>query len=221
MINSQLDKFNLNIARGVDDQNGEVFYALICIRENNISKLSSIYSPEQLEVLKAALELCITKNGRFASKKIVKMMLNKNVKFPVINDIYNTIDEFVREKYFQPHGLYYYPLPRTLIEFNVYYRTYYKDLIRECVLCKQICLRPVTCEHCSTFLHKICADKYYVDQDRCVGCGNQFEHNESIDSVESQNGVNSLNNESNSDVESDQEMNTDEHNIEVAQTETS
>lgn len=181
-MNSQLDQFNLNISRGLDDQNGDIYFALICIRENNISKMSSIHSVEQLEVLKAALELLMTKNGRFKAKKIVKMMLNKHVKFPVINDIYLTIENFTEEKYFQESNGYYYALPRTLIEFNVYFRTYYNDFVKDCVLCKQICIRPVGCKHCSVSLHKICADRYHLEEDKCIGCGKQFELNESIQS---------------------------------------
>lgn len=185
-INSQIDKFNLSIQRGIDSQTGDVHYALICISENRISKLASIYSAEQLEVLKAALELIITKNGRFRAKKIVKIMLNKNVKFPVMKDIFNTIEEFVRERYFSQDGDYFYIQPRGLIEFNMYFRTYYKDFVKECALCKQISIRSLKCKHCSTPYHKVCADRFSNQQDKCISCNNRFELNESIDSVRSE-----------------------------------
>lgn len=191
-INSKIDKFNLSISRGADPQNADItYYALHCISENNITKLSAIYTPEQLEVLKAALEIVITKNGRFKAKKIVQMMLHKNVKFPVINDIYATIDEFVKEKYFQPMGNYFYILPRALIEFNTYFRSYYHEFVQDCTLCKAIAIRPHTCKHCSAAFHKACADRYASEegQYKCINCNNSFELNDSVDSVRSENAI--------------------------------
>jgi hypothetical protein len=170
----------------MDGQTGDVYYALHCISENNISKLSTIYTAEQLEVLKAALEIIITKNGRFKSKKIVKIMFNKNVKFHVIKDIYHTIDEFVKEKYFHAIGDHYYISPRGLIEFNTYFRTYFKDFVRDCVLCKAICIRPLECKHCKVPYHKICSSRFSEQQDKCINCSNAFELNESVDSVRSE-----------------------------------
>ena len=139
-------------------------------------------------MLKAALETVITKDGRFKSKKIVKTMLNKNVKFPVINDIYATIDEFVREKYFQQIDEYHYILPRALIEFNTYFRSYYRDFVTDCALCKAIVIRPHTCRHCSAPFHKACADRYTSDQagEKCISCNNSFELNDSVDSIQSE-----------------------------------
>lgn len=188
LINSQIDKFNLSISRGADGHTGDTYYALHCISENNITKLSTIYTPEQLEVLKAALEMIITKNGRFKSKQIVKAMLLKNVKFPTMKDIYATIEEFVKEKYFQEIENHYYILPRGLIEFNTYFRSYYREFVVDCALCKTIAIRPQTCKHCKAPLHKACAERYASQQEqiKCINCNNSFELNESIDSIRSE-----------------------------------
>lgn len=139
-------------------------------------------------MLKAALETIITKNGRFKSKKIVKAMLRKNVKFPTIKDIYAAIEEFVKEKYFQQIGNYYYILPRGLIEFNTYFRSYYHDFVTDCALCKTIAIRPQTCRHCSAPFHKACAERYAAQQEqiKCINCNNSFELNDSVDSVRSE-----------------------------------
>lgn len=211
----------MSISRGADSETGEHFYALHCISENNISKLQSIYTAEQLEVLKAALEIIITKNGRFKAKKVVKIMLNKNIKFPVIKDIFLTIEEFVKEKYFQKIDEYYYILPRALIEFNNYFRTYYKDFIQDCVLCNTIAIRPQTCKHCSVPFHKACAVRFSTEHDLCINCNNPLDLNQSVESNRSEdtsqqvktqhiadwlNGVNSDNESDNESLEEAMEV---------------
>ena len=230
LINSNIDQFNLSISRGLDSENGDVYYALHCISENNISKLASIYSANQLEVLKAALEMVITRNGRFKAKKIVKIMLNKNVKFPVIEDIYTTIGEFAKERYFQSIGDYYYILPRGLIEFNTYFRTYYANYVKDCILCKAICTRPLVCKHCQIPYHKICSDRYSEQQDKCFSCNKSFELNSSIDSTRSvdanqSNAINQISEwlneqeeeENHSDAESDEAMETQSSSQQLSQ----
>jgi len=186
-INSHIDKFNLSIQRGIDSEKGDTYYALICITENAISKMASLYTAEQLEVLKTALEMIITKNGRFKAKGLVQRVLVKNVKFPVIKDIYHTIEEFVKEKYFIQIEEYFYIQPRALIEFNMYFRTYYADFVIDCALCKQLCIRPLKCAHCQTPYHKACADRFLEQQDKCLSCNSALELNRSIDSIGSPN----------------------------------
>ncbi|XP_077775282.1 non-structural maintenance of chromosomes element 1 homolog isoform X2 [Podarcis muralis] len=66
-LNGQLQPLSLEIRKGVSEENGRTYYALVNLAETEITLMASDYSENELELFKKTMDLIVLSSNGFAS----------------------------------------------------------------------------------------------------------------------------------------------------------
>lgn len=178
VINSQLQQMFMNIRKGMSEEDGVQYYALVNTAETDITRLSSDYADNELELFKKTMELVIdSENGMASSTDILNSADSLQTKKMKKKEMEHVLNKFVQDKWLTEKQGEYTLSTRCIIEMEPYLRALYTDLIKLCYNCHNILFQNQACENaaCGIRLHLPCVARYFNRRKdpRCPSC-NQF-----------------------------------------------
>lgn len=169
-INQNIKPFNLEIKKGFEEHDGTSFYSLVNTIESPISRLSSIYTPNEMELFKKLVEYIVeAEDGKIGSRVALNLTERLEKKMGK-EDAQNFFNKLEKEKWIHTGEDGKIVLSgRTIVELDQYLQEMYPDFINKCYLCDKICLMSETCANCGIKLHVRCSRNFFErsQQDKC------------------------------------------------------
>ena len=173
-VNSTIRDFKLEIRKGVDEGTQVTYYALVNLVDNAITRLSSLYKPIHLEYFKKVVAaLVVSPNGCISFNCALNLTQEITDHIIKISEADSLLEKWLEEKYLAKtkDNCNLYLGARSTMELDLYLKEYLPQNVKECNLCKFICIRGTCCEFCSAKLHSHCAEKYFSRIQVCPNCG--------------------------------------------------
>ncbi|XP_059172233.1 non-structural maintenance of chromosomes element 1 homolog [Physella acuta] len=169
--NEAIAPFNLEIKKGIQEDDGANFYCLVNTVETPISRLSSTYTPNELELFKKLIEQIVdTDEGKVGSLAALTLTdrLEKQMGKEEAQDFFNRLeqDKWIKKNADGKLSL----SVRSILELEQYLKDVYPDFIKLCNICSKICLLGQTCSHCGIKLHLRCAQTLFAKQGEVKKC---------------------------------------------------
>ncbi|XP_078611298.1 non-structural maintenance of chromosomes element 1 homolog isoform X1 [Branchiostoma floridae x Branchiostoma japonicum] len=183
-INHHVGPFSMMIQKGVSEEDGVQYYALVNMMESDITRLASDYTETELEFFKKVLDLIVDSDTGVASSTDVLNLTdqlyeeqNRKMRKKEAEDV---IRRMVRDRWLNEHQGEISLSVRGILELKPYLTDHYKEDIRHCCLCEQIALKGQLCQSdsCEAKMHYFCANRYFRDKDqpRCPRCKAEWDH---------------------------------------------
>ncbi|KAK5866203.1 hypothetical protein PBY51_020412 [Eleginops maclovinus] len=180
-INSKLQPMFMNIRKGMSEESGDQFYALVNMAETHVTRMTSDYADNELELFRKTLDLIVySEKGNASSTDILNSadtMTTKKLKKSETQQLLNRLvhDNWLNEKRGE-----YTLSTRCIIEMEPYIRTMYQDQVKVCHICRNIAFQCQICENptCGIKIHNPCVARYYKGkaEPRCPACEDFWPH---------------------------------------------
>jgi len=171
-INQSIAPFNLEIKKGIQEDDGLSHYCLVNTVETPISRLSSIYSTNELELFKKVIEqILVSEEGKVGSLAALNLTekLDKKMSKEEAEIFFSRLqnDLWIKKDKNGKISL----SVRALLELEQYLKECYPDFVKSCGICDKICLLGETCNSCGLKLHLTCASNLFSRQKdrKCPG----------------------------------------------------
>ncbi|KAJ7305697.1 hypothetical protein JRQ81_010063 [Phrynocephalus forsythii] len=173
VVNGQLRPLSMEIRKGLSEESGRTFYALVNLAETEITKMASDYSENELELFKKIMDLVVLSGNGFASSTEILNMADqlkpKRMKKAEAEQLLQTL---VQDKWLCEREGEYTLHVRAILELEQYILCHYPEDARKCHLCHSLSIQSQVCEDCGVALHMRCLAKYFQTQTerRCPNC---------------------------------------------------
>lgn len=178
-INRNIRPFNLTIRKGFDEDDSTCYYCLVNTCDSPITRLSSDYTVNELELFKLFLgSIMMTDDATIGSVDALNLTANLE-KSMTRDDAQRFYEQMVKDKWLKKSSRGELSLStRSILELDPLIRTMYPDVARHCNICSRLCLRGQTCTHCDIKLHLYCANRYFKNRDgyMCPNCSQEWHH---------------------------------------------
>ncbi|KAI8773810.1 non-structural maintenance of chromosomes element 1 isoform X2 [Biomphalaria glabrata] len=169
--NEAIAPFNLEIRKGIQEDDGANFYCLVNTVETPISRLSSTYTQSELELFKKLIEQIVdSEDGKIGSLAALSLTdkVEKRIGKEEAQEIF---DRFERDKWIRKDRDGKISLSvRSLLELDQYLKDVYSEFIKLCNICSKICLLGDTCANCGIKIHLKCAKSLFSRQGEKKTC---------------------------------------------------
>lgn len=171
-INASILPFHLEVKKGICEDDGTNYYCLVNNVENNITRLSSDYTPNELEFFKKLVESIVENEGRVGSRAALNLVERLDKKMTK-QEAEFLLERLQTERWvLQKEGKVSLSV-RSILELNQYIQQVYPDYVKVCNMCNLICLKGEACEECGVKLHHHCAVRYFRDRRDNPRCPDQ------------------------------------------------
>ncbi|KAK3767115.1 hypothetical protein RRG08_017988 [Elysia crispata] len=165
LINQHIGPINLEIRKGLEEENGQPYYILANTAETSISRLSSTYSPNELELFKKLIESIVeNEDGKIGSLAAMNLTdkLEKKIGKEEAENFFNRLedDRWIRKNTNGKISL----SVRSIVELDQYIKDVYPDYVKFCSLCTKLCLQGRGCENCGAKFHIRCSNVFFNKQ---------------------------------------------------------
>ncbi|KAK7100948.1 non-structural maintenance of chromosomes element 1 homolog [Littorina saxatilis] len=165
-INNCIQPFHLEVKKGVCEEDGTHFYCLVNNVENAFTLLASDYTANDLEFFKKLVEEIISSDGCVGSRVALNVVERLEKKM-TRQDAEILLERLENDRWvLMKEGVVSLSV-RSILELNQYIQQVYPDFVKNCNICKLICLKGQACDECGVKIHNHCATRYFRDQDRC------------------------------------------------------
>ncbi|XP_030646584.1 non-structural maintenance of chromosomes element 1 homolog [Chanos chanos] len=181
VINAQLQPMFMNIRKAMSEEDGLQYYALVNLTETDITRMSSDYADNELELFRKAMDLIVdSENGTASSTDILNCADTLQTKKLRKKEAELVLNKFVQDKWLnEKHGEYTLST-RCITEMDQYIRTMYRDLVKICHVCHNIALQSQMCENpgCGIKMHLPCVARYFKGRSdpHCPACSDFWPH---------------------------------------------
>ncbi|XP_041838168.1 non-structural maintenance of chromosomes element 1 homolog [Melanotaenia boesemani] len=180
-INSKLQPLFMQIRKGMSEDNGQQFYALVNTTETDITRMSSDYADNELELFKKTMDLIVSsENGKASSTEILNCadtISNKKLKKSETEHLLNRL---IHDKWLCEQQGEYTLSTRCIIEMEPYIRTMYQDQVKVCQICHNVAFQCQICENptCGIKIHNPCVARFFKGrtEPRCPSCDDFWPH---------------------------------------------
>ncbi|XP_022235247.1 non-structural maintenance of chromosomes element 1 homolog isoform X1 [Limulus polyphemus] len=172
-INKHIKPLHMEIRKGLAEDTGMQYYALVNTTESSISRLSSDYSSADLELFKKILEKVVLADNGVISSMVVLNLTHELEKRMSKKEAEHLLARLVEDKWLIQEEGEISLSPRTLIEMDKYLKEMFGENLQTCLMCKQIVLKGKSCKDCQIKLHGHCANRCFQGRGRaqCPRCG--------------------------------------------------
>ncbi|XP_033023562.1 non-structural maintenance of chromosomes element 1 homolog isoform X1 [Lacerta agilis] len=175
----QLQPLSLEIRKGVSEENGRTYYALVNLAETEVTLMASDYSENELELFKKTMDLIVLSSNGFASStEILNLADQLKPKKMKKMEAEQVLQRLVQDKWLsEKEGEYTLHL-RCVLELEQYILRHYQDSARKCHVCHSLSIQSQVCEDCGIAMHLPCLAKYFQAQrePRCPNCKQFWPH---------------------------------------------
>lgn len=180
-INSKLQPMFLQIRKGMSEDNGLQYYALVNTAETDITRMSSDYADNELELFRKTIDLVVSsENGKASSTDILNSADTLTTKKLKKSETEHLLNRFVQDKWLNVKRGEYTLSTRCIIEMEPYIRSMYQDQAKLCQICHYIALQCQICENpvCGIKIHNPCVARYFKGraEPRCPACDDFWPH---------------------------------------------
>uniref|UniRef100_A0A670KIM6 Non-structural maintenance of chromosomes element 1 homolog n=1 Tax=Podarcis muralis TaxID=64176 RepID=A0A670KIM6_PODMU len=141
-LNGQLQPLSLEIRKGVSEENGRTYYALVNLAETEITLMASDYSENELELFKKTMDLIVLSSNGFASStEILNLADQLKPKKMKKVEAELVLQRLVQDKWLsEKEGEYTLHL-RCVLELEQYILRHYQDSARKCHVCHSLSIQ--------------------------------------------------------------------------------
>ena len=174
-INQMINPFRMQITKGLDEETGHAYYAVVNLVDNHLSRLFCLYTQEQLNVIRRALDMIITSpRCMFSAKRLIARCYELGTKMTPAT-IRQLLSDLVNQQFLTRVDNHYTLGIRGCIEMEPYYLINYTSMVEVCNTCKVFCVRGEHCASCDIKLHFPCLNRCISElQGACPGCSQQW-----------------------------------------------
>ncbi|XP_053550400.1 non-structural maintenance of chromosomes element 1 homolog [Bombina bombina] len=179
VINKHLQPIFMQIRKGMSEEDGQSYYALVNLAENEITRMASDYAENELELFRKTVELIILSDNGFASStSILNLSDQLQTKKIRKKDTEQLLQSFVQEKWLIERDGEYTLHTRCIMEMEHYLQSTYQDLVKVCNICHSIAIQSQMCDTCGIPMHLPCVGRYFKGQKdpHCPRCNDVWHH---------------------------------------------
>ncbi|KAM3623987.1 uncharacterized protein V6R79_017775 [Siganus canaliculatus] len=180
-INSHLQPMFMQIRKGMSEDTGRQYYALVNMAETDVTRMSSDYADNELELFRKTMDLIVgSEDGKVSSTDILNSADTLTSKKLKKSDTEHLLNRLVLDKWLNENQGEYTLSTRCIIEMDPYFRTMYQDQIKMCHICHNIALQCQICDNpaCGIKIHNPCVARYFkgTTEPRCPACDDFWPH---------------------------------------------
>ncbi|XP_074553681.1 non-structural maintenance of chromosomes element 1 homolog [Halichoeres trimaculatus] len=180
-INTQLQPLFMQIRKGTSEDSGQQFYALVNMAVTDITRMSSDYADNELELFVKTMELIVSsENGKASSTDILNSADSMTSKKLKKSETEHLLSRLVQDKWLDEKRGDYTLSTRCIIEMEPYIRSMYQDHVKVCHICHNIAIQSQICENpvCGIKIHNPCVARYFQGkpEPRCPACNDFWPH---------------------------------------------
>ncbi|XP_027681926.2 non-structural maintenance of chromosomes element 1 homolog isoform X2 [Chelonia mydas] len=171
VVNIHLQPFFMQIRKGMSEDDGKTYYALVNLAETEITKMASDYTENELELFRKTMDaIIISENGFASSTNILNLADQLKIKKMKKKEAEQVLQN-LRDGEYTLHT-------RCIMEMEQYILSNYQDLVRKCNICHSLAIQSQVCETCGIGMHLPCAGKYFKAQmePHCPHCNEFWPH---------------------------------------------
>ncbi|KAM4602524.1 non-structural maintenance of chromosomes element 1 homolog [Polymixia lowei] len=181
VINSQLQPMFMQIRKGMSEEDGLQYYALVNMTETDITRMSSDYADNELELFRKTMDLIVgSENGMASSTDILNSADSLQSKKLKKSESEHLLSRLVLDKWLNEKRGDYTLSTRCIIEMDPYIRAMYQDQFKVCHICHNIAFQCQMCENptCGIKIHNPCVARYFKGraEPRCPACDDFWPH---------------------------------------------
>lgn len=160
-VNDSIRTFHLEIKKAVDEVTRAQYYVLVNKAETAVTRCSSDFTANQLELFKKLIETIVASDDGFLSSTDALNLTDQldGIKMKK-TDAAKTLESFLDKKWINEFDGNYYLSPRSTAELEVYILQQYDTAVK-CHLCQRLCLHGQNCPECDVRLHVYCASRCF------------------------------------------------------------
>lgn len=160
-VNDNIRPFHLEIKKAMDEVTGSHFYILVNKAETSITRQSSDFSVNQLELFKKLISAVVESvDGLISSTDALNLSGQlEGVKMSK-KDAAKLFESLKQKKWINEVDGSYYLGPRSVTELEAYILDEY-EAATKCHLCQKLCLHGQNCDQCDVRLHNFCAARCF------------------------------------------------------------
>jgi hypothetical protein len=179
-LNRTIKPLGMEIAKGHMEDTGEVWYGLVNRNCDAAAKISSGYTPAELELFDKALEMVVmSESGTASSTDLLRTVPSLERKL-THRDAQAFLKNLCRDKWLKEKSGVLSPGPRFILELRPFLQELFGEDITQCHLCKETAIQGQKCCNgtCTTKLHLHCAAKLFSGRStiRCPNCHGDWPH---------------------------------------------
>uniref|UniRef100_A0A3B3BL34 Non-structural maintenance of chromosomes element 1 homolog n=1 Tax=Oryzias melastigma TaxID=30732 RepID=A0A3B3BL34_ORYME len=138
-INSKLQAMFMQIRKGMSEVDGHQYYVLVNMAETNITRMSSDYADNELELFRKIVDLTVcSENGKVSSTDILNITDTMTTKKLKKSETEHLLSRLVQDKWLCEERGEYTLSARCIIEMEPYIRTMYQDHLKVCHICHSL-----------------------------------------------------------------------------------
>ncbi|XP_062999193.1 non-structural maintenance of chromosomes element 1 homolog [Elgaria multicarinata webbii] len=178
-VNVQLQHLFMEIRKGLSEENGRTYYALVNLAETEFTKMASNYSENELELFKKTMDLIVLSGSGFASSTDILNSADRlKPKKMKKREAEQLLQNLVQNKWLREKEGEYTLHTRCVLELEQYILCHYQGSARKCHICHSLSIQSQMCEDCGIAMHLPCLAKYFGAQTepRCPHCKQFWPH---------------------------------------------
>ncbi|XP_023672312.1 non-structural maintenance of chromosomes element 1 homolog [Paramormyrops kingsleyae] len=181
LINSHLEPLFMQIRKSVSEEDGLQYYALVNMAETDITRMSSDYADNELELFRKTMDLIVdSESGRASSTDILNCADSLNTRKMKKKETELLLTRLVRDKWLnEKHGEYTLST-RCIMEMEQYIQKIYQDMVKTCAICHNVVFQSQMCDNmsCGIKMHIPCVAKYFKGRSdpQCPVCNAFWPH---------------------------------------------
>ncbi|XP_029137744.1 non-structural maintenance of chromosomes element 1 homolog isoform X2 [Labrus bergylta] len=180
-INSKLQPLFMQIRKGISEDSGHQYYALVNMAVTDVTRMSSDYADNELELFVKTMDLIVgSDNGSASSTDILNSADTLTSKKLKKSETEHLLNRLVHDKWLNEKRGEYTLSTRCIIEMEPYIRTMYQDQVKVCHICHNIAIQCQICENptCGIKIHNPCVARYFKGrpEPRCPACEDFWPH---------------------------------------------
>ncbi|XP_078022107.1 non-structural maintenance of chromosomes element 1 homolog isoform X2 [Epinephelus lanceolatus] len=135
-INSKLQPMFMQIRKGMSEDSGHQYYALVNMAETDVTRMSSDYADNELELFRKTMDLIVgSEDGKASSTDILNSADTLTTRKLKKSETEHLLTRLVHDKWLNEKRGEYTLSTRCIIEMEPYMRAMYQDQVKVCHIC--------------------------------------------------------------------------------------
>ncbi|XP_076023409.1 non-structural maintenance of chromosomes element 1 homolog [Genypterus blacodes] len=180
-INSKLQPMYMQIRKGMSEDDGHQYYALVNMAETEVTRMSTEYADNELELFRKTMDLIVNSDtGKASSTDILNSADTLTSRKLKKSETEHLLNRLVQDKWLNEKRGEYTLSTRCIMEMEQYFRTMYPDQVKMCHICHSVAFQSQICENpaCGIKIHNPCVARYFKGRTdpHCPACNDFWPH---------------------------------------------
>ncbi|XP_077173232.1 non-structural maintenance of chromosomes element 1 homolog isoform X2 [Paroedura picta] len=177
--NVPLQPLFLEIRKGLAEDTGTTWYALVNLAESEVTHMASNYSEAELELFKKTMDrIILSENGFVSSTEILNLADQLKPKKMRKREAEQVLQRLGQDKWLSEKEGEFTLHPRCILELEQYILSHYPESSCKCHICHALVVQSQVCTECGITMHMPCLARYCQGQaePRCPRCKQFWPH---------------------------------------------